>query len=177
MPSMHSSMATKRKKAAPATSAASSSSKQKKRASPPPPPPPASHKPTYLDMIKEAISNSEDKHGLSRQGIKAFMREVYDVDPEAANTKVAFKKALDKGIDSGELVLPNGTSGKIKLAAKSSQKKKKAEEPEDEDESEQENHKPPAKKAKTKSSTSASSSSSKPAAKGRVQQAAKKRIS
>ncbi|CAD6963322.1 unnamed protein product [Tilletia controversa] len=174
---MHSSMATKRKKAAPATSAASSSSKQKKRASPPPPPPPASHKPTYLDMIKEAISNSEDKHGLSRQGIKAFMREVYDVDPEAANTKVAFKKALDKGIDSGELVLPNGTSGKIKLAAKSSQKKKKAEEPEDEDESEQENHKPPAKKAKTKSSTSASSSSSKPAAKGRVQQAAKKRIS
>ncbi|KAE8212925.1 hypothetical protein CF327_g3504 [Tilletia walkeri] len=141
-------MAPKKKTAA--STAASSSSKQKKQVAAPEPAHSSSGKPTYLDMIKEAISKAMDngeKQGISRQAIKQFMQDEYDVDPEAANTKTALKKALEKGIEAGEFILPHGISGKIKLAPKSVSKKRKAEQHEDDDEgddSEQENHKPAA---------------------------------
>ncbi|KAL9940699.1 hypothetical protein V8E36_000187 [Tilletia maclaganii] len=143
----------------------------------------SSHKPTYLDMIREAVgkqAESGDKTGISRQKIKSFMEEKYGIDAEAPTSKTAFKRALEKGVESGELILPNGISGKIKMASKAALKKLYAEQEQSESEEEssgQENQKP--KKGKASSSNSKSSASSgKSTAKakpGAVQKASKKR--
>ncbi|KAK0534301.1 hypothetical protein OC835_002722 [Tilletia horrida] len=105
----------------------------------------SSSKPTYMDMIREAIIHAFDngeKKGVSRQALKSFLQEKYDVDMESNVCKAALKKALDKGMDTGEFVQPNGPSGKIKMAAKTVKQLKQAEHEESAEESEQENHKP-----------------------------------
>jgi len=36
------------------------------------------------------------------------MEEKYGIDAETPTSKTAFKRALEKGVESGELILPNG---------------------------------------------------------------------
>jgi len=54
---------------------------------------------------------------------QSFMEEKYGIDAETPTSKTAFKRALEKGVESGELILPNGISGKIKMASKAASKK------------------------------------------------------
>ncbi|KAK0557053.1 hypothetical protein OC846_000699 [Tilletia horrida] len=108
-----------------------------------------SSKPSYLEMVKEAVSNG-DRKGTSRQAIKTYMADTYDVDPESTTTKTALKKAIEKGVEEGQFVLPNGVTGKVKMAPKSVQKKHaeaaarddEEEEGEEETDSDEENPKP-----------------------------------
>ncbi|KAL9939317.1 hypothetical protein V8E36_002130 [Tilletia maclaganii] len=89
------------------------------------------------------------------------MEEKYGIDAETPTSKTAFKRALEKGVESGELILPNGISGKIKMASKAASKKLYAEQEQSESEEEssgQENQKQ--KKGKASSSNSKSSASS-----------------
>ncbi|KAK0533953.1 hypothetical protein OC842_002797 [Tilletia horrida] len=138
-----------------ASTASSTATTKKKKAQPPSSSRAAaastsSSKPTYMDMvrsdaIREAIIHAFDngeKKGVSRQALKSFLQEKYDVDMESNVCKAALKKALDKGMDTGEFVQPNGPSGKIKMAAKTVKQLKQAEHEESAEESEQENHKP-----------------------------------
>ena len=99
----------------------SSGTPQKKAAKPKKP---AEH-PTYLEMIKAAITALKDRKGSSRQAISKYIGANYKV---GANSDVHLKMALKRGVTSGALVQPKGTgaSGSFKLAKAAAEKKKPA---------------------------------------------------
>ncbi len=71
--------------------------------------------PPFAVMVKAAVANLKARKGSSRQAIYKYVRENYKVSD---NCSVHLRKALIKGVASGELVQASGAgaSGCFKLA-------------------------------------------------------------
>jgi len=75
--------------------------------------------PPFLDMIKECITAHPDeaRDGVSRPTIKKYIEDTYKLEISNAVT-TNINKAITRGADTGDLVLPKGLSGKVKLPPK-----------------------------------------------------------
>ncbi|XP_068233810.1 sperm-specific protein PHI-2B-like isoform X2 [Palaemon carinicauda] len=75
---------------------------------------------SYHSIVLEALSKAEDKTGMSIMGLKKYMTENYP-DKEWPRCKNYVRKALEKGLSSGEIVRPKkseeavGLTGRFKL--------------------------------------------------------------
>ncbi|WVQ64917.1 hypothetical protein V866_003830 [Kwoniella sp. B9012] len=76
--------------------------------------------PTFLAMIQEAVkAHPEDsRKGVSRPAIKKYLADTYKIDMSSASNTNNLSNAIKRGEEKKELVLPNGISGRVKLAAK-----------------------------------------------------------
>ena len=77
--------------------------------------------PSYLDLIKEAISTLKDRTGSSRQAIA----KVVEVKKGASYAKARLNMALKKGVDTAALTQVKGSYKLAKVAAKVKVAKKK----------------------------------------------------
>lgn len=57
--------------------------------------------------------NVDSRLGVSRQGLKKYFEERYQVDPDQTSTKNAIAKAINVGVDLEKLVQPKGTSRRL----------------------------------------------------------------
>ncbi len=80
--------------------------------------------PTYLVMVKAAITALKDRKGSSRQAILNYIKVNYKINENNLNTCV--KNSLKRGVKTGDLKQPKGTgaSGSFKLGDKKEPKKK-----------------------------------------------------
>lgn len=62
--------------------------------------------PKTTDMVVEAIAALNDRKGASVPAIKKYIVEKYAADPSMLKHRL--KKALEKGIESGQIVRPKG---------------------------------------------------------------------
>ncbi|KIO28130.1 hypothetical protein M407DRAFT_231071 [Tulasnella calospora MUT 4182] len=76
--------------------------------------------PPFLDMIKECIAAHPDdaREGVSRPTIKKYLEDHYKLDTSQAAVSTNISRAITRGAEHGELVLPKGISGKVKLPPK-----------------------------------------------------------
>lgn len=61
--------------------------------------------PSTMEMVKEALTELDQRKGVSAQAIRTFIKEKYTTVDET-RLKTMVRKALVKGIDSGALVRP-----------------------------------------------------------------------
>ncbi|CAG8639746.1 22988_t:CDS:1 [Dentiscutata erythropus] len=83
----------------------------------------SSKRPTYGEMIREAIIVLKDRKGSSRQAIKKYISNTYNIEDNSVFNS-SFRKALNKGVDNGMFEFVNGPMGTIKLVKKETDKKK-----------------------------------------------------
>ncbi|KNC86845.1 hypothetical protein SARC_01038 [Sphaeroforma arctica JP610] len=79
--------------------------------------------PKYSDMIVEAITTQKERTGSSRQAIKKFVSEKYNLDTK---NDVFLKAALKRGIDTGLFVHPKNKTGSYRIGVLPKEKKKVA---------------------------------------------------
>lgn len=91
--------------------------------------------PSFMDMVLEAIKANEEKKGASVPFIRNYIAETYrTVDPNMM--KFRLRKALDKGLDNGNIIRPKnseeakGMTGRFKLNKIKEPKKEKKSIPE-----------------------------------------------
>jgi len=94
---------------------ASAAAKSKKASSAP------AH-PKYADMIKDAIVALKERKGSSRQAIKKYILNTYNL-PDNPTTNSRLRMAITKGCEKGIFSFPNGPSGTLKLVKKEKEKK------------------------------------------------------
>ncbi|KAJ8404046.1 hypothetical protein AAFF_G00343960 [Aldrovandia affinis] len=113
----------------------------------------ATHPPTMV-MVKEALKALDTRKGSSAQAIRGYILEKYTtVDP--IRFKYMLRKALVKGIESGDLVRPansagNGAQGRFRLAVRVKTKVPKVKEVENSDPNVEEPSMEPKNKTKAK---------------------------
>ncbi|KAK3509432.1 hypothetical protein QTP70_035014 [Hemibagrus guttatus] len=79
--------------------------------------------PSTMEMMKEALTELDQRKGVSAQAIRAFIKEKYATVDEV-RLKTMVRKALVKGIDSGAFVRPanstntTGAQGRFRLAVR-----------------------------------------------------------
>ncbi|CAD6568075.1 MAG: hypothetical protein TREMPRED_004252 [Tremellales sp. Tagirdzhanova-0007] len=80
---------------------------------------PTSH-PTFLSMIQECIkaNPTEARQGVSRPTIKKFLADKYKLDMSSAANSNNLANAIKRGMDKGDLNLPKGIGGRVKMPAK-----------------------------------------------------------
>ncbi|GFZ42572.1 hypothetical protein JCM24511_00288 [Saitozyma sp. JCM 24511] len=80
----------------------------------------ASAHPTFLAMVQEAIkaNPTEARAGVSRPTIKKFLADKYKLDMSSAANVNNLSSAIKRGSEKGDLVLPKGIGGRVKLPAK-----------------------------------------------------------
>ncbi|CAG8575665.1 16759_t:CDS:2 [Racocetra fulgida] len=57
-------------------------------------------RPTYEEMIREAIIVLKDRKGSSRQAIKKYIANTYNIEDNVTLTQ-SFRRALNKGVEKG----------------------------------------------------------------------------
>ncbi|BFZ60853.1 hypothetical protein YB2330_001905 [Saitoella coloradoensis] len=70
-------------------------------------------KASYKSMITDALAALKDRNGSSRQAIKQYMKENFDVDTPAFDR--LFNNAVRNGADEDYFIQPKGPSGPLKL--------------------------------------------------------------
>ncbi|KAB5522230.1 hypothetical protein PHYPO_G00157220 [Pangasianodon hypophthalmus] len=80
--------------------------------------------PSTMEMVKEALTDLDQRKGVSAQAIRTFIKEKYSTVDET-RLKTMVRKALVKGIDSGAFVRPansptttTGAQGRFRLAVR-----------------------------------------------------------
>ncbi|CAG8654506.1 22920_t:CDS:1 [Racocetra persica] len=74
-------------------------------------------RPTYEDMIYEAIVALKERKGSSRQAIKKYLINTYKVEDNATLTQ-SFRRALTSGIEKNRFEFYNDPKGTIKIIRK-----------------------------------------------------------
>lgn len=76
--------------------------------------------PTFLAMVQECIkANPEEaRSGVSRPTIKKFLADKYKLDMSAAANVNNLSNAIKRGSEKGDLQLPKGIGGRVKMGAK-----------------------------------------------------------
>ncbi|XP_048240502.1 histone 24-like [Haliotis rufescens] len=85
--------------------------------------------PTYLEMIKKAISSLKERSGSSRQAVLKYILANYKVGDNQVAINARIKTALKNGVKNGALKQSKGTgaAGSFRLGeAKKDEKPKKA---------------------------------------------------
>ncbi|MFT7810885.1 hypothetical protein Z043-123207, partial [Arapaima gigas] len=75
--------------------------------------------PSTMEMVKEALKELNSRKGVSRQAIWGFILKKYPT-VDAVKLKYLLRKALIKGLESGDLVRPvnssvTGAQGRFKV--------------------------------------------------------------
>ncbi|KAF0444822.1 Histone H1/5 [Gigaspora margarita] len=71
-------------------------------------------RPTYEEMIHEALIVWKNRKGSGRQAIKKYIMDTYLIEDNAV-FNINFRKALNKGVEKGNFEFYNGPMGTIKL--------------------------------------------------------------
>ena len=81
--------------------------------------------PSFIEMVKEAIKQLDEKRGSSKQALLKYICANYDVDAKIANIHI--KLALRNGVKNGVLKQPKGigATGSFKLGEQKVEKKGK----------------------------------------------------
>lgn len=81
------------------------------------------NRPSYQDMVKNAILNLKERNGSSRQAIKKYIKSNNDLGatPDAVSS-LYINRAIVAGEKNGTFSLPKGSSGRVKLAKKDATK-------------------------------------------------------
>ncbi|RIB18632.1 linker histone H1 and H5 family-domain-containing protein, partial [Gigaspora rosea] len=74
-------------------------------------------RPTYEEMIREAIIVMKERKGSSRQAIKKYITNAYRLKDNTV-FNASFRKALNKGVEKELFEFVNGPMGTIKLKKK-----------------------------------------------------------
>ncbi|CAG8523854.1 27130_t:CDS:2 [Dentiscutata erythropus] len=83
-------------------------------------------RPTYEKMIEDAILTLNERRGSSRQAIKKYLFETYELtDIPATYTRI--NTAIRKGVANGKFKYSKGPSSKIGLVKKPKRAKKETE--------------------------------------------------
>ncbi|CAG8628431.1 1280_t:CDS:2 [Acaulospora morrowiae] len=80
--------------------------------------------PRYEDMITEAIMNLKERKGSSRQAIKKYIVNNYNL-PDNGRTNFGLRNAISKGVENGVFTYPNDSKASVKLTKKEPAKKEK----------------------------------------------------
>ena len=81
----------------------------------------ATPKMTYFNMIIEALTETAQKKGTTRQALAKYLMDKYSTD-----NKSAIKKAMEKAVEAEKVVQVsgNGMNGRFKLAVEKKSAKK-----------------------------------------------------